>query len=68
MVVGVECLPADKPWGVVVSATRRGSGVVPRACARVHARVLVQPNMYIHTYIGPRLVLRQMTPFTHQHK
>jgi len=36
-VVCVECLPADKPWDVV-SATRRSSGVAPRACARVYAR------------------------------
>jgi len=35
-VVCVECLPAHKPWGVV-SATRRSSGVAPRACARVRA-------------------------------
>jgi len=49
MVVCVECLPADKPWDVV-SATRRGSGVAPRACVRVYARVLVPPNIYIHTY------------------
>jgi len=42
----VECLPADKPWDVV-SATRRSSGVAPRACVRVYARVLVPPNLYI---------------------
>jgi len=47
----VECLPADKPWNVV-SVTRRSSGVAPRACVRVYARVLVPPNLYIlHTYI-----------------
>jgi len=34
----------------VVSATRRSSGVAPRACVRVYARVLVPPNLYIHTY------------------
>jgi len=50
MVVCVECLPADKPWDVV-SVTRRSSGVAPRACVRVYARVLVPPNLYIHTYI-----------------
>jgi len=50
MVVCVECLPADKPWDVV-SATRRSSGVAPRACVRVYARVLVPPNLYIYTYI-----------------
>jgi len=50
MVVCVECLSADKPWDVV-SATRRSSGVAPRACVRVYARVLVPPNLYIHTYI-----------------
>jgi len=51
MVVCVECLPADKPWDVV-SVTRRSSGVAPRACVRVYARVLVPPNLYIHTYIA----------------
>jgi len=30
--------------------TRRSSGVAPRACVRVYARVLVPPNLYIHTY------------------
>ena len=50
MVVCVECLPADKPWDVV-SVTRRSSGVAPRACVRVYARVLVLPNLYIHTYV-----------------
>ena len=50
MVIFVECLPADKPWDMV-SATRRSSGVAPRACVRVYARVLVPPNLYIHTYI-----------------
>jgi len=44
-VVCVECLPADKPWDVV-SVTRRSSGVAPRACVRVYARVLV-PCMYL---------------------
>jgi len=29
--------------------TRRSSGVAPRACVRVYARVLVLPNLYIHT-------------------
>ena len=43
-------MPADKPWNVV-SVTRRSSGVAPRACVRVYARVLVPPNLYIHTYI-----------------
>jgi len=43
-------LPADKPWDVV-SVTRRSSGVAPRACVRVYARVLVPPNLYIHTHI-----------------
>ena len=47
MVVCVECLPADKPWDVV-SVTRRSSGVAPRACVCVYARVLVPPNFYIH--------------------
>jgi len=27
------------------------TGVAPRACVRVYARVLVPPNLYIHTYI-----------------
>jgi len=45
-----ECLPADKPWDVV-SVTRRSSGVAPRACVRVYARVLVPPNLYMHAYI-----------------
>jgi len=56
MVVCVECLPADKPWDVV-SVTRRSSGVAPRACVRVYARVLVPPNLYIHTYIPLQLYL-----------
>jgi len=50
MVVCVECLPENKPWDVV-SATRRSSGVALRACVRVYARMLVPPNLYIHTYI-----------------
>jgi len=50
LVVCAECLPADKPWDVV-SATRRSSGVAPRACVRVYARVLVPPNLYMHAYI-----------------
>ena len=48
MGVYVECLPADKSWDVV-SVTRRSSGVAPRACVRVHARVLVPPTLYIQT-------------------
>ena len=51
IVVCVECLPADKPWDVV-SATRRSSGVAPRVCVRVYARVLVPPNLYIHIHTG----------------
>jgi len=39
---------------IVVSATRRSSGIAPRACVRVYARVLVPPNIYIHTYRYPR--------------
>jgi len=58
MVVRVECLPADKPWDVV-SATRRSSGVAPRACVRVYARVLVPPNLYKHT---PSRVTGPTTP------
>jgi len=43
------CLPADTPWDMV-TATRRSSGVAPRACVRVYARVLVPPNLYIRIY------------------
>jgi len=43
-------LPADELWDVV-SATRRSSGVAPRACVRVYARVLVPLNLYSFTYI-----------------
>ena len=52
MVVCVECLPADKQWDVV-SATRRSSGVAPRTCVRVYARVCWCRRIftYIHTYI-----------------
>jgi len=57
MVVCVECLPADKR-GDVVSVTRRSSGVAPRACCvRVYARVLVPPNLYIHTYIHTHIYI-----------
>ena len=45
MVVCVECLPADKPRDVV-SATRRSSGVAPRACVRA-----VHP-IYLYIYIN----------------
>ena len=48
--------PADKPWDVV-SVTRRSSGVAPRACVRAYARVLVPPNLYIHTYIHTYVTL-----------
>jgi len=59
MVVCVECLPANEPWDVG-SATHRSSGVAPRACVRMYARVLVPPNLYIHTYIHvPRLEWRR---------
>ena len=61
--VCVECLPVDKPWDVV-SVTRRSSGVAPRACVRVYARVLVpcarvracagagaaDESVYVHTH------------------
>jgi len=64
MVVCVECgLPADKPWDVV-SATRRSSGLAPRACVRVYARVccvLVPPNLSIHTYIHPTASLSEVS-------
>jgi len=35
----------------VCDTTRWSSGAAPRACVRVYARVLVPPNLYIHTYI-----------------
>ena len=58
-VVCVEGLSADKPWNVA-SATRRGSGVAPRACARVYARVLVPPpNIYIYICIQKARALGQ---------
>jgi len=47
--VYMDCLPADTPWDVA-SATRRSSGVAPRACACVYARVLVPLVMYKHIY------------------
>jgi len=52
MVFSVCGMPAcaDKPcWVCVVSATRRSSGVAPRACCVrvVYAR---PPNFYIHTH------------------
>jgi len=50
-----ECLPANKPWDVV-SATRHSSGLAPRACVRVYARMLVPPNLYIHTYRSNSIV------------
>ena len=34
----------------VVSVTCRSSGVAPRACVRVYARVLVPPNLS-YTYL-----------------
>ena len=51
MVVCVECLPADKPWGVV-SATRRSSGVAPRACVRVY--VCAGAAESVHIQVNPR--------------
>jgi len=57
MVVCVECLPADKPWDVV-PAKRQSSGVAPRACVRVYARVLVPPNLYLDTQIPARMIER----------
>ena len=56
MVVCVVCgMPAwglrtDKPWDVV-SVTRRSSGVAPRACVRVYARVCAGAAESLHTYI-----------------
>jgi len=46
------CGQASRGMSCVVSATRRSSGVAPRACVRAYARVLklVPPNLYIHTY------------------
>ena len=45
--------------------------MAPRACARVYARVLVPPNLYIHTYsrglpiAAWRLVLQQQQHYQH---
>jgi len=46
--------------------TRRSSGVAPRADVRVYARVLVPPNLYIHTYI--RRVRAMISCIYDQHK
>jgi len=63
MVVCVVCeMPACGQavgCGDVVSVTRRSSGVAPRACVRVYARVLVPPNLYIHTHVCLCLVQQQ---------
>ena len=51
---------------------RRSSGVAPRACVRVYARVLVPPNLYIHTYEAyagleaPKWARRETGGHTHQ--
>jgi len=55
MVVCVECLPADKPWDVV-SATRRSSGVAPRACVRVYARVCWCRRIFTYIHTNQRAV------------
>ena len=34
--------------------------VAPRACVRVYARVLVPPNLYIHTYIKHNITLQHV--------
>jgi len=34
--------------------------VAPRACVRVYARVLVLPNLYIHTYMARRELFVQL--------
>jgi len=50
MVVCVECACLRTSRGIVlVSATRRSSGVAQRPYVRVYARVLVPPNLQIHT-------------------
>ena len=49
MVVYVECLPAVKPWDVVF-ATRRSSGVAPRACVHACAGAAESLHTYIHTH------------------
>jgi len=57
----------------VVSATRWSSGVAPRACVRVYARVPVPPNiyylpiMYIHIHISSffRACARRLLPAGH---
>jgi len=40
------------------------SGVAPRACVRVYARVLVPPNLYINTYTHGRAVGGQRAAVT----
>jgi len=46
-----KCQCQYTPYYNSDSVTRRSSaGVAPRACARVCTRVLVPPNLYIHTY------------------
>jgi len=47
MVVCVACLPADNLWDVV-SATRRSSGVAPRACVCACAGAAKSLHTYIH--------------------
>jgi len=39
--------------------------VAPQACVRVYVRVLVPPNLYIHTYIPPLLcnILHNITSY-----
>jgi len=53
-----------KPWDVV-PATRRSSGVAPRACVRVYARVLMPPNStFTFTYIHTRTAAQAILSFT----
>jgi len=48
--------------GCGLSVTRRSSGVAPRACVRVYARVLVPPNLYISIYILMMFSPRETPP------
>jgi len=63
-------MPADKPWDVV-SVTRRSSGVAPRACARVYARVRTRAHrvnpgacarVYARVLVPPNLYIRTYIP------
>jgi len=56
VVLGGLSLLVGRPGFVGLASvllSRWSSGVAPRACVRVYARVLVPLNLYIHTYIQP---------------